>query len=99
MVFLVQSLESREEKLCILCNINLNYIWMTNIISHYIQVFKLKVQCKSNHIVSFRKFKTIHEIKEGPQNMRYLLLHVGTKFFHLGAHVHFFDGINFNLQL
>jgi hypothetical protein len=49
--------------------------------------------------VSFRKFEAIHEFKEGPQNMRYLLLHVGTKFFHLGVHVYFFNGINFNLQL
>jgi hypothetical protein len=45
--------------------------------------------------VSFKKLETIHEIKEGPQNMNYLLSHVDTKVFHLGAHVHFFNGINF----
>jgi hypothetical protein len=34
MVFLVQSLEGREEKLFIVCNSNLNCKWVTNIISH-----------------------------------------------------------------
>jgi hypothetical protein len=45
--------------------------------------------------VSFKKLEVIHEIKEGPQNMNYLLSHVGTKVFHLGAHVYLLNGINF----
>ncbi len=49
--------------------------------------------------MSLKKLEAIHEIKEGLQNMSYLLSHVGTNFFHLGAHVHLLNGININLQL
>ncbi len=68
MVFLIQSLEGKEDKFCIICNNNPNCKRMTNIISHYTQVFKSRIQHKNNHIVSFRKFEAIHEIKERPQN-------------------------------
>jgi len=45
--------------------------------------------------ISFRNLENIHEIKEGPKNNSHLLPHVNTKLFHLSAHIHVFNNINF----
>ncbi len=98
-VFLIQSLEGREDKFSIICKSNPNCKIVTNIISHQTQVFKLKIQHKSNHIVRFKKLKTIMKSRKGLKTKSYLFSHVGTKFFPLNAHVHFLRGIKFDLQL
>jgi hypothetical protein len=48
--------------------------------------------------MGFKNLEQIREIKEGPKNNSHLLPHVNTKLFHLSAHIHVFNNINFCLH-